>query len=421
MPDCDKYIELISAALDGACSPAELDELKAHLMVCPHCRALCVDLKKLQDAMVKLPAAKPPADLKERIMAAIEADNVTPLPVKKKAANPWKRWGSVAAAALLVALGAWGLSRNSLGPGDLPKPATVSPTGGDLMEARSLPMPEITPDADSLIQGHSADDLNGETQTVEALPSSDSPESQGVPSESQNQALPGAEPQLPAGTSADKSAPIPSPDSAEGGKPAATYAPKRTGDASPVDGDASSGPENPTTGESVPTVDAASVEGVEPSPSEAPNISLFSTSPNLFMSVPSKTPAPTAEDALELLTAYLWPEGLPEDMTEMSYEGVLGYETPFAPLDGDGGQQASTRLEYLGLTENEKYHEFWLYNLLLDDPDTGLAHSSTLNFFAVPLDGGGILTQRVETPDGGKENSSAYQAGIDAYQDATTN
>ena len=47
MTHCDEYVELISAALDGALSPHEQARLEAHLAQCPDCRTLFYDLESL--------------------------------------------------------------------------------------------------------------------------------------------------------------------------------------------------------------------------------------------------------------------------------------------------------------------------------------------------------------------------------------
>ena len=110
--ECDKYIELISASLDGALSPAEAAELEAHLALCPSCRALARDLGAVHAAMASLPDAPPPPGLTDRIMTAVQADNVTPLPVRKRP-SPWKRWAASAAVLALVLTGAWYAARNN--------------------------------------------------------------------------------------------------------------------------------------------------------------------------------------------------------------------------------------------------------------------------------------------------------------------
>lgn len=112
---CDEYIELISAAVDGALSPAEQAKLDAHLARCPGCRALLADLTAIHEGLSALPDGSPPAGLHDRIMSAVAADNVVPFAPKKKA-RPWKKWGALAAAVALIFAGAWGV-RDSILPG----------------------------------------------------------------------------------------------------------------------------------------------------------------------------------------------------------------------------------------------------------------------------------------------------------------
>ncbi len=103
---CDNAFELISASLDGELTAAEEEQLRDHLAQCPACRALQTELSGLQTATrAELEAVAPP-ELKANIM-----EN---LPVQRKPAGKvvyWKRWGAMAAAVALVALGAWQLPR----------------------------------------------------------------------------------------------------------------------------------------------------------------------------------------------------------------------------------------------------------------------------------------------------------------------
>lgn len=112
MSDCDKYLDLISAALDGALSPGEARELEDHLSQCPQCRALAMDLREIHAALSALPEEQPPAGLTDRIMDALPKDNIVPLPAKR--AFQWKRWAASAAALALVLLGAWGMGRGAV-------------------------------------------------------------------------------------------------------------------------------------------------------------------------------------------------------------------------------------------------------------------------------------------------------------------
>ena len=94
--DCDRYPELMSAALDGECSAEERRELEGHLAVCPRCAALFRTLSAQSAALRELDC-EPPAGLARHIM-----EN---LPEQEKAGRVihWRRWGSLAACLLLVA------------------------------------------------------------------------------------------------------------------------------------------------------------------------------------------------------------------------------------------------------------------------------------------------------------------------------
>ena len=55
MAHCDEYVDLISAAIDGALSPVEQEKLDSHLASCPECRALYEELTALHAALSGLP------------------------------------------------------------------------------------------------------------------------------------------------------------------------------------------------------------------------------------------------------------------------------------------------------------------------------------------------------------------------------
>ena len=94
--DCEKYLERMSAALDGECSAEERRELDSHLAACPRCADLFKALSDQSAALRELDC-EPPAGLTQRIMAN--------LPEQKKPGKVihWKRWGSLAACLILVA------------------------------------------------------------------------------------------------------------------------------------------------------------------------------------------------------------------------------------------------------------------------------------------------------------------------------
>ena len=142
----DEYVELISAAIDGALSPADQAKLEAHLTTCPDCKALYDDLSRIHQTLRALPTVAVPEGLSDRIIAAVKADNVTPITVKKPTIQ-WKRWVATAAVLALILAGAGGL--RLLTGRDIMAPATgemATPNAIDPAMARSLP--EGTPTED---------------------------------------------------------------------------------------------------------------------------------------------------------------------------------------------------------------------------------------------------------------------------------
>lgn len=108
--NCEAYIELMSAALDGECTPDERRTLDAHLAVCPQCAAL-FDLLSVQTDALRGLDCTPPAGLTAHIMEHLPQQET---PAKKGRILPWKRLAPVAAAACLVLV-------ISLLPGLLPR------------------------------------------------------------------------------------------------------------------------------------------------------------------------------------------------------------------------------------------------------------------------------------------------------------
>lgn len=389
MAHCDEYIELISATLDGALSPDERTRLEEHLNACPACRALYDDLNRIHNVLRELPPIEVPAGLTDRIMEAVAADKVIPLAptAKKKAPIRWQKWLATAAVLAVILAGAGTLR------GQLNATKEAAAPGNFMPEFYSSEADEAAPIMTA--------------RTYEGAPNEDEP----IPAEDQRTVS------APTDQMTDMVAPS-----------SGAFTVQEAAKQSPA-----SSPEVQTTGAQAP----------EPQPTEVPETTVAITG-SLFvlpgesaegvdvdnMERPEgqdaefgKALSLTREAALSLLTEFLWPEGMPEGMVRLNIEQFFGYETPLAPVSDDPSntQQASTRLEYLGLTPNGKYHEFWLHSFLLDDPETGLSHSSTINFFAVPLDGGEILTQRVEMPDSSEESLALYEAGLEAYSEAVNN
>ena len=107
MTDCEKALEFISVQLDGPLAAADAAWLEAHLAACPDCRALQADFAALHQELPLL-AARPPEELKDKVMEAVRASKVTPFQGKKKQWQ-WRSLASLAAVLALVFIGGYGL------------------------------------------------------------------------------------------------------------------------------------------------------------------------------------------------------------------------------------------------------------------------------------------------------------------------
>ena len=95
--DCKRYEDLMSAALDGALSAEERQELDGHLAQCPACAALFDELREQCSALRELDCPFPDG-LHDRIMDGLPEQGKAP--VRKIAL--WRRWGAAAACLVLV-------------------------------------------------------------------------------------------------------------------------------------------------------------------------------------------------------------------------------------------------------------------------------------------------------------------------------
>lgn len=100
--NCSKYTQWLSAALDGQLTAQQRRELDAHLAICPDCAALFETLRANAQAMRELDCQFP-ENLHQRIMGSLPAQAA---PVKKNNVVHWRRWGSLAACLVLVAVAA---------------------------------------------------------------------------------------------------------------------------------------------------------------------------------------------------------------------------------------------------------------------------------------------------------------------------
>lgn len=107
--NCDRYLELLSARLDGALTEAEERELEEHLAACPDCRAAGAQLAALREAFPELEDISAPEGFARSVMDRIRAAE-TPkvIPLFKR---PQVRALAGLAACLVVAVGLYGASR----------------------------------------------------------------------------------------------------------------------------------------------------------------------------------------------------------------------------------------------------------------------------------------------------------------------
>ena len=107
--DCNRYLELLSARLDGALTEAEERELEEHLLNCPDCRAVGAQLAALQEAFPELEDISAPEGFTQGVMDRIrESEPKKVIPLFKR---PQVRALAGLAACLVVVVGLYGASR----------------------------------------------------------------------------------------------------------------------------------------------------------------------------------------------------------------------------------------------------------------------------------------------------------------------
>src|SRR5260370_38462408 len=92
-PDCDKVL-LVQAELDGELGAAEAAALAAHRAECPICQTAAAELMQAR-ALIRDDLYQPVADdLRQRIMAALDAARPAPQPQPSAAATSvLPQWG----------------------------------------------------------------------------------------------------------------------------------------------------------------------------------------------------------------------------------------------------------------------------------------------------------------------------------------
>ena len=153
--DHSKFQLMIQQHIDNVLSPAEEEQLRQHLDVCPDCAAYLRDLTALDELLAaELTEVDPPADFAERVMDALPA-----AAAKKPRRRLYLVWGSVAAAALLLAAAVSGLFHQSetLAP---PPPVAVDDEEDAARPELLLPNAPIV--AENEVSGDTAETDNAE-------------------------------------------------------------------------------------------------------------------------------------------------------------------------------------------------------------------------------------------------------------------
>ncbi len=114
--NCERYLDLISARLDGPLSPEDEADLSAHLNTCPECRAIADDLSGIHSALSGA-AAVPPAELADGVMKVVRGQH-------SRHRRTWQQLSALAAC-LVLCIGLLTLfhPENSEVPLDLPNMA----------------------------------------------------------------------------------------------------------------------------------------------------------------------------------------------------------------------------------------------------------------------------------------------------------
>ena len=137
MTACERYEQQISALLDGELPEAEQTALQAHLRTCASCAATWRMFSDISSAMHEL-EAEPPADLSDRILNQLAAEDTPVIPIESARAKKrgWKTFAAMAAClAVIVGIAVFA------GPERIGRsvPASITPPHQTAVPERTLP------------------------------------------------------------------------------------------------------------------------------------------------------------------------------------------------------------------------------------------------------------------------------------------
>jgi hypothetical protein len=112
--ECRDVDQLIDAWLDRELDAPTTDELSGHLAACARCRGQYASMVTL---LTSPPSVSVPADLAERVMAAVEQSELNPTRLIRW---PWHIWATAAAACIAFFIFGWITSQLYQPPGPAP-------------------------------------------------------------------------------------------------------------------------------------------------------------------------------------------------------------------------------------------------------------------------------------------------------------
>lgn len=175
---CDRFLELLSARLDGALTEDEARELEAHLLSCPQCRAAGAQMSALQSAFRELEESPAPEGFTQNVMDRIrKAEKQKVIPLFRR---PGFRAAACLAACLALAAGLYahnsGVERDGAAPQARVGEAYGSDSGADVPQIAAYAAPEAPAgtagDAERKLEAasYSADQPEGIAVTLDRLP-----------------------------------------------------------------------------------------------------------------------------------------------------------------------------------------------------------------------------------------------------------
>lgn len=137
---CERYLDRIHEAVDGALGPIRRADLEMHLGECEDCRALYEDLVRIRDAGAALPPLEAPDRVWLQVAGRLRQEGrIHEMPKAAPARRSYTGWLAAAAALVLVAGGAV-LMWNRPAPSPVTQTATTAapPAAGNAAPPKSV-------------------------------------------------------------------------------------------------------------------------------------------------------------------------------------------------------------------------------------------------------------------------------------------